>query len=141
MNRSPALLALSFLALACACAGARYTDGDTGRVAAAVGEEFTLARGQTAVVDGGALAVRFQGVVHDSRCPIDVECITAGNAVVRLRLSDGGAEEVELNTTVGAKEATHGGYTVRLVALRPGTTAGRRIRQGMYRAVLQVTKG
>jgi hypothetical protein len=107
----------------------------------AVGQEFTLAPGQTASVDGGALTVRFVGVAHDSRCPVNVQCIAAGNAVARLRLSDGGREVVELNTTVGAKEALHGGYTVHLVALRPEPTAGIRILYSTYRAVLRVTKG
>jgi hypothetical protein len=81
-------------------------------------------------------------VPHDSRCPVDVQCITAGNAVARLRLAGAGgaAQTVELNTTVGPKEATHAGYTVRLVALRPEQTSGLRIGLGEYRTVLQVTK-
>jgi hypothetical protein len=140
MRRS-VTLCVALLALAGAASACRSAGDPGGRRAVAAGEEFTLARGQTAAVDGGALTVYFAGVPHDSRCPINVECIAAGNAVVRLELSDGGSEVVELNTTVGAKEADHAGYTVQLVALRPGTTVGRRIRQGMYRAVLRATRG
>lgn len=134
--KNTALIAITAFVLACA----GYSSAG-GRIEAAAGEELTLAAGQTATIDGGALSVRFVGVPHDSRCPIDVECITAGNAVVRLRLANGeGPKEVELNTTVGPKEATHAGYTVHLEALRPGNTSGTRIRQGIYRAVLRVTK-
>ncbi|HVF58281.1 MAG TPA: hypothetical protein VNJ70_00475 [Thermoanaerobaculia bacterium] len=135
---------LSVLLIACllfACAGgARPGDGG-GVQQAALGEDVTLAIGQRAVIDGGALEMRFDGVPEDSRCPVDVQCITAGNAVARLRLAAGGdAQTVELNTTVGPKEATHAGYTVQLVALRPEQTSGLRVTRGEYRAVLQVTK-
>ncbi|HEX5759422.1 MAG TPA: hypothetical protein VF121_09530 [Thermoanaerobaculia bacterium] len=80
---------------------------------------------------------------HDSRCPVNVQCITAGNAVARLRLGGGesGEATAELNTTVGPKEASHGTYTVRLVALRPEPTAGIPIRQTSYRAIVQATRG
>jgi hypothetical protein len=139
MNRL-GVFAVGLALLAVGCTGGQYTNGDPGKVVA-LGEEFTLAREESAVLEDRAFAVRFLGVVHDSRCPVNVQCISAGNAVVRLRLSDSGLEDVELNTTVGPKEATQAGYTVHLVALRPETTAGRRIRQGMYRAVLRVTKG
>ena len=137
LSRLPALL-VPFLLLACA-GGPRPGGGSVQQ--AALGEDVTLAIGQRAVVDGGALEVRFDGVPEDSRCPVDVQCITAGNAVARLRLASGGdAQTVELNTTVGPKEATHAGYTVRLVALRPEQTSGLRVTRGEYRAVLQVTK-
>ena len=140
LSRLSALL-IPCLLLACACAGGARP-GAGGVQEARLGEDFTLAVGQRAQVDGGALEVRFDGVPHDSRCPVDVQCITAGNAVVRLRRAAGGdAQTVELNTTVGPKEAGHAGYTVRLVALRPEQTSGLRITPGEYRAVLQVTQG
>ena len=136
LSRLPALLILCLLI---ACAGARASGG--GVQQATLGEDVTLAIGQRAVIDGGALEVRFDGVPEDSRCPVDVQCITAGNAVARLRLAAGGdAQTVELNTTVGPKEATHAGHTVRLVALRPEQTSGLRVTRGEYRAIIQVTK-
>lgn len=134
------LAALVIPCLLLACAGARPGGGGVQQVA--LGEDVTLAIGQRVQVDGGALELRFDGVPHDSRCPVDVQCITAGNAVARLRLAGagGGARTVELNTTVGPKEAMHAGYTVRLVALRPEQTSGLRVTPGEYRAVLQVAK-
>ncbi len=137
LSNLPAFL-IPFLLLACA---GTPSGGDGGVQQATLGEDVTLAIGQRTVIDGGALEVRFDGVPEDSRCPVDVQCITAGNAVARLRLAAGGdAQTVELNTTVGPKEATHAGYTVRLVALRPEQTSGLRVTRGEYRAVLQVTK-
>lgn len=141
-----AVLSLIVVGLAFACAGSAArsrTGGEPGdRIQAEVGEEFTLEPSQLATLDQSAFAVRFLGVPHDSRCPTDVECIAAGNAVVRLRLSDayGGRVTAELHTTVGAKSASHAGYTVHLVGLRPERTSGIRVQPALYRAVLRVAK-
>jgi len=142
MAKVSELSALLVPCLLFACAGGAQPGGG-GVQQATLGEDVTLAVGQRVQVDGGAREVRFDGVPHDSRCPVDVQCITAGNAVARLRLAcaGGDAQTVELNTTVGPKEATHAGYTVRLVTLRPEQTSGLRITPGEYRAVLQATQG
>src|SRR5688500_5686444 len=63
------------------------------------GEEFDLPYGKTALVGGEAL-VRFIGVVNDSRCPVDVDCVWEGNAEIELeiRRTGGDAKRVRLNT-------------------------------------------
>jgi hypothetical protein len=50
------------------------------------GQQFPLRVGETAgVVTSQAIdLVRFNGVIQDSRCPVDVQCITAGSATVLL---------------------------------------------------------
>src|SRR5688572_8058334 len=101
-----AVVSLVLVGLVLACAGASRSRalGEPGdRIEVGLDEELTLEPGQLATVDDGAFSVRFLGVPHDSRCPTDVQCVTAGNAVVRLRVSDprGGQTTAELNTTVG----------------------------------------
>ena len=82
---------------------------------ARVGEEFRLAVGQAASLEPGPVSIEFLGVVEDSRCPQDVECIQAGRAVVSLRI-DG--DEVRL--TAGAPNvANAGGYALEATALVP----------------------
>lgn len=51
-----------------------------------VGQQFGLRVGETAgVVTSQAIdLVRFNGVTEDNRCPVDVQCITAGAATVLL---------------------------------------------------------
>jgi len=48
-------------------------------------QEFTLAPGGTANISGTTARVRFDVVVDDFRCPVDVACIQAGDALVRLQ--------------------------------------------------------
>ncbi|MFL5387042.1 MAG: hypothetical protein ACJ8GN_31490 [Longimicrobiaceae bacterium] len=90
-------------------------------VTAGVDQDFRLARGETAAVAGG-LTVRFSAVVEDSRCPMGVMCIRAGEARVHLELRarGAGADEVILATEGGQpRYASFAGYDVRLVALDP----------------------
>src|SRR5262245_3921286 len=43
------------------------------------GQEFELSINQEAVVEGESLAVAFEAVLEDSRCPEGVDCIWSGN--------------------------------------------------------------
>src|SRR5262249_38426306 len=54
---------------------------------AALGREFTLAVGQSAVVDATGLRIALQGVGADSRCPVDVHCVWEGDAAVSVEVA------------------------------------------------------
>ena len=62
-------------------------------------EPFSLAVGETVTVDGTDLSLTFAAVPRDSRCPRDVTCIVAGEAVVVLEARLGG-QETELTFKV-----------------------------------------
>lgn len=106
-----------------------------------LGEEFTLKPGESAAVQGTDLRVSFDKVVEDSRCPADVVCIRAGEAVVALQASwkDGNAL-VQLRTVEGGNEASAGAYRVRLARVEPYPLASRPITPADYRTVLEVTR-
>src|SRR3990172_1978405 len=53
--------------------------------------DFDLKAGETARLEDSDLVMRFEAVTSDSRCPADVTCITAGDALVRLHVRGGGA--------------------------------------------------
>lgn len=55
-----------------------------------LGQEFSLAIGQTVKITGEELVIEFVDVAEDSRCPRDVTCIQAGRAVCALRFTSGG---------------------------------------------------
>jgi|GEM_PF-1333959 len=59
----------------------RNSSADTGS------KELDLVPGQTGTF--GTLSVTFNTIVQDSRCPVDVQCIQAGELVVALTLSNG----------------------------------------------------
>ena len=47
-----------------------------------INREFSLGIGQTASVEGEKLFIKFKAVLEDSRCPINVVCVWAGNGKV-----------------------------------------------------------
>jgi hypothetical protein len=106
-----------------------------------LGEEFTLKPGEWAAVQGTDLRVSFDKVVEDSRCPADVVCIRAGEAVVALQASGkDGNTQVQLRTVEGGNEASAGAYRVRLARVEPYPLASRPIAPADYRTVLEVTR-
>ena len=105
--------------------------------------QFEIVIGQEARVEGTAIVLRFGGVANDSRCPSDVQCVWAGNAVVGLSLreGEGPATDAALNTTLDPKITKFGGYTVKLVDLKPVPNTGKAISGGEYVATLEVNPG
>jgi hypothetical protein len=107
-----------------------------------LGQEFELKINQEAMIEGEALAVEFESVLEDSRCPEGVDCIWSGNAKIRLR--SGKQKQtpaaVELNTHIGSKSSSYLNYEIRLVALKPRPKADKPIQPNEYRATLIVTK-
>jgi hypothetical protein len=84
--------------------------------------EVTLRVGETTFVEN--IEIRFGGVLEDSRCPVDVACVWAGNAQAALgvgprRGTQGPTEQVLLNTTEGVQSGESWGLRVTLVDLTP----------------------
>jgi hypothetical protein len=136
VTRLPILSAAGLaLVASLACAASRPVEPTLDR-------DFEVAGGTSAKVAGTDLVIRFEAVPNDSRCPVDVKCITAGDATVALRVEGGGreAQPIELHTLDEPKEARHGGYVVALVVLRPRPVSTRPTPLGTYRATLHVRR-
>jgi hypothetical protein len=107
-----------------------------------LGQEFELKINQEAMVEGEGLAVVFESVLEDSRCPEGVDCIWSGNAKIKVR--SGKQKQtpapVELNTGVGAKSSSYLNYEIRLIALKPRPKADKRVQPNEYKATLIITK-
>jgi hypothetical protein len=114
--------------------------------AARVGREFEVGVGRVVGLDRGRLLLRFARVASDSRCPVDVNCVWAGNAEVSVEVGGRlwrGKQTLTLNTNAGGQvpsEAKYGRYTVRLVGLSPQPRGDRKIPPGRYTATLLVSK-
>jgi hypothetical protein len=135
------------LVVALSCAKSATTcDAGTGACAsppdavAAVGQDVVLSVGQSVQIDGAR--IQLERIAEDSRCPSDVQCVWAGNARVALRVSKEGVPErgVELNTTVGAKDAAIDGHVLRLVGVSPTPTSTGPIPSGSYRVTLRLER-
>jgi hypothetical protein len=114
MMRMRLLAAAAVLAAGCATASSGAADRT-----AALGDDFRLPRGETAEV--GGLSVRFAQVVEDSRCPLGVQCIRAGEAKIQLALRTGDQRRTVVLATEGAQPtaADFAGYEVRLITVDP----------------------
>jgi hypothetical protein len=123
------LLVPSFWAVALAACG---RDGS----AATLDVPIQLAPGQSAVFKDEDLQVQLVEV-SDSRCPTDVTCLWAGEAVVRLAIrSKGKASEHELKEF--QKGALDGYLCEILQVLPPRGPEAQRIAPADYRVTLKV---
>ena len=96
--------------------------GDT-----AAGDTLAVRLGRTAELTGSGLRVSFQRLVGDSRCPINAMCVTAGDAVVSVRIERGElATEATLHTNgqMGPSRIELAGLEVQLFGLTPAAVAG-----------------
>jgi hypothetical protein len=119
----------SMIALGAACAtGARNPD-------------LVIDIGSSIMARGTGLTITFKEVTGDSRCPIDVTCVQAGNAQALLEVKgeDGSQQVVGLNTTEGPSEGLVGKVLIRLVRLDPQPVSSVPASARKYSVVLHVT--
>jgi hypothetical protein len=105
-----------------------------------LGKPFTLnsSGGGTrlARLEAARLNVGFLRVKSDSRCPVNVACVWAGDAVVEVRLSDPRwINTVQLHTTLEPRAVTALGYRLELKTLAPERGV-----KGQPKATLVLTK-
>ncbi|MBA4407190.1 hypothetical protein C0389_07950 [bacterium] len=95
---------------------------------------------QEVTIDG-KFNLRFEGVGADSRCPIDVICIWAGDGEVLLRITTGNSSQrYTVHTTLEPREIVIDNYLIQLINLFPSTRSDRRIKPEEYNVDIRVTK-
>jgi len=106
-----------------------------------ISREVVLAPGQTVSVSDAGIALRFDGVSGDSRCPIDAICIQGGDALVQIVVlpARGGSQAYALHTG-DMRPVIHEDLTIALVELSPYPFSARPILPADYRATLRVTR-
>ena len=124
---------LAYATLSCACAA------HPAQPSVPLQQPFDLRVGAAATLPDG-VKVRFDGVTSDSRCPLDVVCVRAGEGVVAVSLSQmaGTPVQRELRTTPGASETTYAAHVIKLVALAPYPKSTQPIQPAEYIATLSV---
>ena len=137
-------LLVAALAISCVAGGyERSSERPTGPGTVKVGESFTLRIGEAAKVEDAEVTVTFQEVSSDSRCPKDVNCIQAGEAVVVLALesADGKKTLVELAVPPGGASpaAAFEALRVAVVELQPQTESTKSIDPSSYMATVRLT--
>lgn len=125
-----------------ACASASNSGAPAPQAPAKLDQRFTLKVGATMTIDGEGIQVGFESVVSDSRCPKGVQCIRAGEAEIRIWLSQARGRELrELKTSPpAAAQAVIDRYRITLVSLEPEPTVERELRPSDYVATLVVNR-
>jgi hypothetical protein len=106
-------------------------------------EELCLSIGQHASVTGEDLAVTFEEVTEDSRCPSDVTCVWAGRVSCVLELTHAGSSDRMALTEPGlTSEYTKEEYEEYQLAFHvtPYPEAGTKIADDTYRLHLIISK-
>ena len=102
--------------------------------------EFTLAPGETAAIEGASLAVRFNRITGDNRCPADAMCILGGSADVSVTaISDRSTREYVLKTG-DMQPVQHDELTIALVQVSPYPFSSHTIEPDEYRVTFKVTR-
>lgn len=104
---------------------------------------ITLAIGQELLVESAGLTLRFVKVEDDSRCPVDVTCVWAGDATVHLEARAKGVSPSALALHVAperGQSAQVDRYVVTLVRLTPQPRSDKPISPTDYRAEISVSE-
>lgn len=133
MNRSHYLVPLLFIAVPV------FGGGDT----PTPGKEIRLEVGASVVIEEeGGPRITFREVVSDNRCPRGVQCIVAGEGVVRIDVEHGESlEELTFEIPPGGSDTAEAlGCRVEVLRLLPEPRAGQRLDPEEYVVELQVVR-
>jgi hypothetical protein len=120
-------------------------DADAGRTIPQEDGTFTLGVGDWAELPDAGLEIRLIEVADDSRCPVDVTCVWAGDAVTAIEVVHAGVEyafglHVNPGEATGPGQVEVAGYRIELESLAPAPKSGLPIPQAEYRAGFRVTE-
>ncbi|HUQ18646.1 MAG TPA: hypothetical protein VM099_03445 [Gemmatimonadaceae bacterium] len=130
---------LSVLALtACAVVG---TSSPNTKVVKS-GEDFELSPTETAIVDQGAVTLTLVKVNEDSRCPIDVQCVWAGDVALALLVgtNSNARNPSTIHTNLDPRTTIADGYKIEAVSVQPAPRSQSTIPQSSYRITFRVSR-
>ena len=135
-----AALGCALVAAVGACAGGATNPSEPRTPAAQVDQAVVLAIGEAVRVEELGLELSLRAVEADSRCPSDVTCVWAGDAVVQVAVtpSNGEAQTFQLHTQLEPRSVTIGEARVELLDLAPYPKSSTRTEPRAYRATLRV---
>ncbi len=120
--------------------GARSMESRTARL----GESFSLPVSESARVEDAEITIAFEEVSSDSRCPKDVNCIQAGEAVILLAVESAAGSKALLEFRVppggGGPASTFEAFQVEVLELRPEKESTKSIDPAAYVAIVRVSR-
>lgn len=139
--RSLAYMALAAMAAGCGRTSEPVEPGGTFYVQA--GDTIQLRIGESAVIGTDGPRITFTAVEADSRCPINVTCVWAGDAQVRLHATGPTtrALPLELHTGVEPMAVDFAGFNIRLIGLAPERRDPDDVQPNDYSVRLAISRG
>ena len=109
---------------------------------AAAAQQITLQVGRQTTLFNRDLTVQFVSVLDDSRCPRDVECISVGNASIRIRVRKdfGPWRTFDIKLNGNNSNVLFRNYRIDFTNLTPFPRSNVRINRNGYRATLRITR-
>ncbi len=101
--------------------------------------EVTLGPGERAVFAEEQLEVRFVGILEDSRCPINLTCVWAGEVRIRLTVQKGTGEPEPRDIRMGESE-TIDAYRLSVLDVAPQPLTNEKIPLNKYRVTLKLER-
>jgi len=87
------------------------------------------------------LTLKFDDLLEESRCPIDANCIWAGNAKIKMYIKNGNiGKNFELNTGAGVTHNVYDKYDFRLQELTPYPASTIPLNKYSYEATIVITR-
>lgn len=128
-------MAAATVAACLACSNG--TDLQTGPSTSVSGDTVRIELGLGSAVNVDGIAIEFESVAGDSRCPLNVQCVWEGNAEVSLRLTRmQSSEVVSVNTNLEPQVVRYAGHAIRLSGLTPYPVYGEPLDPSAYIAAL-----
>ena len=113
----------------------------SGVMQAQTSQQVKIGVGKQKTVTKDKIKIQFVSLVEDSRCPTDTECVWAGNAKIKIKVSSRrGSEMFEINTNTGARGASFNGYAINLTSLTPAPATNIRINKNGYTAAFEISR-
>jgi hypothetical protein len=104
-------------------------------------ETIIVKAGQQRIARKSGLKIKFISVIEDSRCPVGVNCVWAGNAKIKVQITgEHGPKTFEFNTTMGPKGDILDGWSITIDSLTPQPRATKKPRPGEYRATFNIVR-
>jgi len=104
-------------------------------------ETLIVKAGQQRTAAKSKLRIKFISVIEDSRCPIGVDCIWAGNAKIKVQIiGERSTKMFEFNTTLGPNGDILDGWAITLEELTPVPNAKRKTNPKNYTATFKVAR-
>ncbi len=103
-------------------------------------EDFMLKIGESVQIEGGLGFIKFIKILEDSRCPINVTCVWAGNVKAEFEILDRDRKKTRtfLNSNVKPNNVLLKGYTLQLISILPPKTKGIKISAKKYQVKLRI---